>query len=105
MHKFFILEMAMQSLQRDYTTIENLKMNKVYLPIIEKLINSIRTDYYNEKRLLAKQKIKIVKWEIIDEYFFDLTITTPGEDQVFRYANMAVKTQVEKLLLARLQIE
>ncbi|PIJ95537.1 hypothetical protein, partial [Lysinibacillus sphaericus] len=65
----------------------------------------IRTDYYNEKRLLAKQKIKIVKWEIIDEYFFDLTITTPGEDQVFRYANMAVKTQVEKLLSARLQIE
>ncbi|WP_336638372.1 aconitate hydratase [Lysinibacillus fusiformis] len=105
MHKFFILEMAMQSLQRDYSTIENLKMSKVYLPMIEKLIKSIQTEYYNEKRLLAKQQIKIVKWEIVDEYFFDLTITTPGEDQVFRYANMAVKTQIEKLLKARLDLD
>lgn len=105
MHKFFILEMALQSLQRDYSAIENLKMSKVYLPIIDKLIKSVQDDYYRQKRLLAKQKIKIVKWEKIDEYFSDLTISTPGEDQVFRYTNMAVKTQVENLLSARLNIE
>lgn len=105
MHEFIILELALQSLQRDYSTLENLKMSKVYLPIIDKLIKSIQDDYYRQKRLLAKQQIKIVKWERIDEYFSDLTITTPGEDQVFRYANMAVKTQVEKLLSARLNIE
>lgn len=105
MHKFIILELALESLQRDNLAIEKLKMSKVYLTIIEKLIKSIQTEYYNQKRLLAKQKIKVVKWEKIDEYFSDLTITTPGEDQVFRYANMAVKTQVEKLLLERLNIE
>ena len=105
MHKFIIWELALESLQRDCAMVEQLKMGKVYLTIIEKLIKSIQNDYYNQKRLLAKQKIKVVKWERIDEYFSDLTITTPGEDQVFRYANMAVKTQVEKLLLERLNIE
>lgn len=105
MHKFVILDLALQSLQRDYSVIENLKLSNVYLPIIEKLIKSIQSEYYNQKRLLANQKIKIVKWEKIDEYFSDLTITTAGDDQVFRYANMAVKMQVEKLLVERLQIE
>lgn len=104
-HKLVILDLALQSLYRDYTTIENLKMANVYLPIIDKLIKSIQNDYYNQKRLLAKEKIKILKWEKIDEYFSDLTITTPGEDQVFRYANMAVKSQVETLLSERLNFE
>lgn len=104
-HKFVILDLALQSLQRDYAALENLKMRNVYLPIIDKLIKSIQNDYYNQKRLLAKQKVNILSWEKIDEHFSDLTITTPGEDQVFRYLNMAVKTQVEKLLQERLQFE
>jgi len=41
-----------------------------------------------------------VKWEKIDEYFSDLTVATVGEDLVLTYANMALKTQVEKLLLS-----
>lgn len=58
MHKFFILDMALKSLQYDYSTFENMKMSKVYLPIIDKLIKSIQNDYYNQKRLLAKQPKK-----------------------------------------------
>jgi len=97
-HKFLILEMAVQSLQRDFSVIENLKISKVYLPILDKLLKDISQDYYNSKRLLAKEKVRLVKVEKIDEYFSDVHIATAGNDVVLRYANMALKTQVEKLL-------
>ncbi|MEB7455147.1 aconitate hydratase [Lysinibacillus sphaericus] len=97
-HKFLILEMAVQSLQRDFPVIENLKMGKVYLPILDKLLKDISHDYYDSKRLLAKDKIRLVKIEKIDEYFSDVHIATAGNDVVLRYANQAMKTQVEKLL-------
>ncbi len=99
-HKFLILEMAVQSLQRDFSVIENLKMSKVYLPILDKLLKDISHDYYDSKRLLAKEKIRLFKVEKIDEYFSDVHIATAGNDVVLRYANMALKTQVEKLLLS-----
>ncbi|MED3804765.1 aconitate hydratase [Lysinibacillus xylanilyticus] len=92
--------MAVQSLQRDYKVIENLKMSKVYLPILDKLLKDITQDYYNSKRLLANDKIRIVKWEKIDEYFSDVHVATAGNDVILRYANMALKTQVENLLLS-----
>ncbi|WP_433596385.1 aconitate hydratase [Lysinibacillus xylanilyticus] len=91
--------MAVQSLQRDFKVIENLKMSKVYLPIFEKLPKDITQDYYNSKRLLAKDKIRVVRWEKNSEYFSDLTVATAGEDIVLTYANQALKTQVEKLLI------
>ena len=99
-HKFLILEMAMQSLQRDFSVIENLKMSKVYLPILERLLNDITQDYYNSKRLLAKDKIRLVKIEKIDEYFSDVHIATAGNDVVLRYASKALKIQIEKLLIS-----
>ncbi|WP_249659417.1 aconitate hydratase [Lysinibacillus fusiformis] len=99
-HKFLILEMAVQSLQRDFSVIENLKMSKVYLPILDKLLKDISHDYYDSKRLLAKEKIRLFKVEKIDEYFSDVHIATAGNDVVLRYANMALKTQVEKLLIS-----
>ncbi|WP_186321144.1 aconitate hydratase [Lysinibacillus fusiformis] len=99
-HKFLILEMAVQSLQHDFPVIENLKMSKVYLPILERLLKDITQEYYNSKRLLAKDKIRLVKVEKIDEYFSDVHIATAGNDVILRYANMALKTQVEKLLIS-----
>ncbi|OXS75043.1 aconitate hydratase [Lysinibacillus sp. KCTC 33748] len=92
--------MAIQSLQRDFSVIENLKMSKVYLPILERLLKDITQDYYNAKRLLAKEKIRLVKLEKIDEYFSDVHVATAGNDVVLRYANQAIKTQVENLLLS-----
>ncbi|MFJ8102778.1 aconitate hydratase [Lysinibacillus sp. NPDC096212] len=99
LHKYVVYDMAVQSLQRDYKVIENLKMSKVYLPILDKLLDDISQECYNSKRLLAKDKIRIVKWEKNSEYFSDLTVATAGEDLVLTYANMALKTQVEKLLI------
>lgn len=93
--------MAVQSLQRDFSVIEKLKMSKVYLPILERLLKDITQDYYNSKRLLAKDKIRLVKWGKIDDYFSDVHIATAGNDVVLRYSNQAMKTQVENLLLSR----
>ncbi|WP_185903586.1 aconitate hydratase [Lysinibacillus sphaericus] len=100
MHKYVVYDMAVQSLQRDYKVIENLKLSKVYLPILDKLLDDISQECYNSKRLLVKDKIRVMKWVKVDEYFSDLIIATAGEDQVFTYANMALKTQVEKLLIS-----
>ncbi|MGE7090865.1 hypothetical protein ACQKII_05265 [Lysinibacillus sp. NPDC048646] len=36
LHEFVKLDLAIQSLQRDYEVIENLKMKNVYAPIFEK---------------------------------------------------------------------
>lgn len=100
LHKHVIYDMAVKSLQHDYAKIENLKMGKVYLPTLDKLLNDISHEYYDTKRLLAKDKIKMVRWDKVNENFSNLTVTTAGEDQVLTYANMAIKTQVEKLLLS-----
>jgi len=100
LHKYVVYDMAVQSLQRDYKVIENLKLSKVYLPILDKLLDDISQECYNAKRLLAKDKIKLVRWKKTDEYFSDLVVSTAGEDQVFTYANMALKTQVENLLIS-----
>lgn len=100
LHKYVVYDMAVQSLQRDYKVIENLKLSKVYLPILDKLLDDISQECYNSKRLLSKDKIRVVKWEKIDEYFSDVHVATTGNDVVLRYANMALKTQVENLLIS-----
>ncbi|MFF2796050.1 aconitate hydratase [Lysinibacillus xylanilyticus] len=100
LHKYVVYDMAVQSLQRDYKVIENLKLSKVYLPILEGFLDDISQECYNAKRLLAKDKIRVVKWEKIDEYFSDVHVATAGNDVVLRYASQAIKTQVEKLLLS-----
>jgi len=105
LHKYVVYDMAIQALQRDYQVIETLKMSRVYLPILDKLLDDIAQECYNPKRLLAKDKIRVVKWEKIDEYFSDLTVATAGEDLVLTYANMALKTQVEELLISHLSNE
>lgn len=102
-HQFIILELAIQSLQKDYPVLETLKMNTVYLLIVESLLKSVKNDYYNLKRVLKKQKIVVVKWEKVDEYFSDVIITTAGEDEVLRYAQHALKSDVEELLIGQLK--
>ncbi|WP_312507521.1 aconitate hydratase [Lysinibacillus sp.] len=98
-HQFILLEMAVKSLQHDYDTLGNLKMAKVYIRIVDDLLKVIRSDYYNNKRMLAKQKIEVVKWIHVDQYFSDVVIKTPGEDVVLRYAKQALKTKVEELIV------
>ncbi|MFJ7698883.1 aconitate hydratase [Lysinibacillus fusiformis] len=90
--------MAIKSLQNDYDTLGNLKMSKVYISIVDDLLKHIRTDYYNKKRMLTNQKIEVVKWIHIDQYFSDVVLKTLGEDVELRYAKQALKTQTEELI-------
>ncbi|MEK5330295.1 aconitate hydratase [Lysinibacillus sp. FSL W8-0992] len=92
--------MAVPTLQRDYRVFENLKMSNVYLPILDKLLDDNSQECYNSKSLLAKDEIRVVRWEKNNEYFSDLIVATAGEDLVLTYANMALKTQVETLLIS-----
>ena len=98
LHQFILLEMAVKSLQNDYDKLGNLKMSKVYIEIVDALLKVIRPDYYNKKRMLNKQKIEVVKWIHIDQYFSDVVVKNPGKDVVLRYAKQALKTQVENLI-------
>lgn len=65
-----------------------------------------KNERFNLSCLLPKFSLvkiqTIVKWEKVSEYFSDLTITTAGSDEVMRYANQALKTQVEELLVSHL---
>lgn len=56
LHQYLILDLAIQSLQRDYKILEQLKMKAIYVPFVESLMKSVRQDYFNLKRKLAKQK-------------------------------------------------
>jgi hypothetical protein len=97
-HEFILLDMAVKSLQNDYDKLGNLKMSVVYIKIVDDLLKDIRSDYFNKKRMLAKQKIEVVKWIHIDQYFSDVVLKTTGENVELRYAKQALKTQVENLI-------
>jgi len=103
LNEYIKLDMAIKSLQRDYDSLGNLKMSKVYLNIVDDLLKSLRNDYYNKKRLLAKQKIEVVKWMKISEHFSEVRIKTAGEDEVHQYANQALKTHTEELIFRYLK--
>lgn len=99
LHQYLIVDLAIQSLQCDYKTLEQLKMKVIYLPFVDRLMESVRKDYFNLKRQLAKQNIRVVGWIRIDAYFSDVRIATAGEDEMLRYANQALKMEVEQLLI------
>ncbi|MBD8523826.1 aconitate hydratase [Lysinibacillus fusiformis] len=98
LHHYIIHDLAVKSLQQDYVSIEKLKMKAVYLPFFDQLLKEIRNETFKSKNLLQNQKIRVVSLTRIDEFFSDLLVTTAGNDEVFRYANQALKTQVEQLV-------
>lgn len=99
LHKYLLLELAVKSLQVDYCKLEQFKMKTVFLPMMDSLLKELRQEYFNLKRELAQKRIRVVGWQPIDEYFSDVQVATAGNDVVLRYANQALKSQVEKLLI------
>lgn len=98
-HKYLLIELAIKSLQVDYLKVEQFKMKKVFVPLMDSLLKDLRQEYFELKRQLFQQRIRIVGWTTIDEYFSDVQIATAGDDVVLRYANQALKTKVEQLLI------
>lgn len=99
LHKYLLLELAVKSLQIDYQKAEQFKMKIVFLPLMDSLLKELRQEYFNLKRQLAQHRIRVVGWQPVDEYFSDVQVATAGNDVVLRYANQALKSQVEKLLI------
>ncbi len=99
LHQYLVLDFAIKSLQMDYNSFENLKMKSVFLPLMDSLLKLLKKDYFKYKNKLNAHKIRVVRWYRIDEYFSDIQVATAGDDEVFRYANQTLKTEVEKLLL------
>ncbi|MFF2174985.1 aconitate hydratase [Lysinibacillus sp. NPDC058147] len=98
LHEYIILDMAIRSLQQDYSSLEKLKMSNIYISIVDGLLKTMRNDFYNKKRSLSQKGISVVKWVKIDEVFSEVTIKTLGEDVMLQYANPALKTKVEELI-------
>jgi len=97
-HKFLLLELAVKSLQVDYLKVEQFKLKKVFIPFMDLILKDLRTECFDLKRQLGQQRIRIVGWTKVDEYFSDVKIATSGNDVDLRYANQALKSKVEKLL-------
>ncbi|MEK5080491.1 aconitate hydratase [Solibacillus sp. FSL W7-1436] len=95
LHRYILVDLAVKSIQFDYQKAEQLKMKVVFMPLIDTLIKDLRKEYIELKNQLAQQKIRVVEWRTIDEYFSDVQVATAGDDIVLRYANKARKTQVE----------
>ena len=58
---------------------------------MDALLKRLHKDYFQLKRQLAQQKIRLVGWHRIDDYFSDVQVATAGNDEVLRYANQALK--------------
>ncbi|MEY9979121.1 aconitate hydratase [Lysinibacillus sp. RC79] len=99
LHKYLLLELAVKSLQIDYKKTEQFKMKIVFQPLMDTLLKDLRQELFNLKQQLAQLRIRVVGWQPVDEYFSDVQVATAGNDVVLRYANQALKTQVEKLLI------
>lgn len=49
LHKYLLIELAVKSLQIDYQKVEQLKMNKIFLPLIDLLLKELRQEYLSSK--------------------------------------------------------
>ncbi|MEX3623556.1 aconitate hydratase [Viridibacillus arvi] len=103
LHQYLILELAIQSLQKDYSQLSKLKMKNIYLMMVDILLKELKSDYYKSKQLLKRRGIQVIRWHRTSEYFSDIQIRTAGEDLHLNYANQALKTAVEEELFKRLQ--
>lgn len=101
LHELIILDFAVRTMLYDYRYLEQLKIKELYIPIHNALLKNIRTDYFKLKREFKRKQISIVSWSRVDKYFSDIRIATAGNDQILRYANQALKAEVEKLLIKK----
>lgn len=100
-HEFIVLELAIRSLQQDYIKLETLKMHKFYVSWAESVLKRLYQMYTMQKGELASKRIQIVRWTKVDAHFSDVVVATAGEDIVLRYANNALKVEVEQMLIGR----
>lgn len=98
-HRYLIVELAIRALQQDYAHYSQLKMQKYYLYIVEQTLQRLRPTYTTYKHQLATKHIYLIKIAKVDDYFCEAHFATAGANIALRYANEALKKQVEQCLL------
>ncbi len=103
LHQFLMVELAIRYLEKDVEIIETTKCINLFIPFIEALLEQLRTQYNREKQYFIQKQVGLIRWKRLDTYFSEVSVTTPGEDAVFTYANQAVKMHVEELIMQTYQ--
>lgn len=67
------------------------KSHLVITPLMDALLKDLRQEYFDLKRQLVQQKIRVIGWTNVDEYLSDVQIATAGNDLLLRYANQALR--------------
>lgn len=99
LHQFLMLELAIRYLKLDLEILMKTKCANIFISFTESLIEKLTKQYIKERRYFQQKQIQLIGWKKIDLYFSQVSITTAGEDAVFKYANQAVKMNVEELLM------
>lgn len=99
LHQFLMIELAIRYLEKDLEIIQTTKCTNIFIPFIERLLKMLRQQYHDEKQYFTGKQVRLIQWKRIDNYFSEVSVTTPGEDAVFTYANQAVKTHVEEMIM------
>lgn len=97
-HRLIILDLAIKAILLDYEKIEKMRLYSLVQPIFNELLKDIKKDYYPLKNKLQREGIRIIKWQVIDVFFSDITLTTAGDDLVLRYAKKVLQHDVEQLV-------
>lgn len=104
LHEFIVLDFTIRTLQHDYPNLEKLKTKAIHVPIQDAMLKHIRQEYFHLKRYFQKKRISIIGWHRVDQYFSDIHVATAGENQVLRYANQALKAEIETALMKQMKL-
>ena len=97
-HNLIIYDLAIRTLNYNLPTIEELKTGSIYKAYTESLLIELRKDYKPLKQQLMLERISIVKWQQVDQFFSDVIVSTSGNDQSLRYAKKVLQYEVDSLL-------
>lgn len=103
-HEFIVLDLAIRSLQHDFTQLMHLKLQSLYIGWLEAILHTLQQQFQQQKNELAKQQLRLVTYRRVDQYFSEVIVATAGEDATLLYANNVLKKDVEKLLQRIIQL-
>lgn len=97
-HNLIIYDLAIRTLNYNLPKIDKLKTGSIYKAYTETLLIELRKAYIPLKQQLMLERISIVKWQQVDQFFSDVIVSTSGNDQSLRYAKKVLQYEVDSLL-------
>jgi SRSO17 transposase len=98
--EYIILSLVVQALERDLSAIEKskLKLKTFHEQFLNHVINDIRNNLIEHKKLMRNKGIKVLEKQIISEEFWSYKYLVRGFNSEFRCLTYALKMHVEKRL-------